>query len=95
VPIAPGQVAGRCFIKQDHQGPEPGFAHDGLIATALLEAMALAAEARPVRFEMAIEGRAPVGVFLEVRAQTEGGGAWATAKVDGERVAVARGALST
>src|SRR4051794_7815661 len=35
-----GGVAGRFFVKQDHQGP-PGFAHGGVIATALDEAMAL------------------------------------------------------
>ena len=33
-------VAGRFFVKQDHQGP-PGHAHGGVIATALDEAMAL------------------------------------------------------
>ena len=36
------RVAGRCFIKQDHQGPDRRFAHQGVIAAALCEAMALA-----------------------------------------------------
>jgi hypothetical protein len=55
--------------------------------------MALAAgpDATPKRFECAIEGRVPVGAFLEVRAAADGSGAWATAKVDGTRIAVARG----
>ena len=35
-----GGVAGRFFVKQDHQGP-PGYAHGGVIATALDEAMSL------------------------------------------------------
>ena len=34
------RVAGRCFIKQDHQGPDRRFAHQGVIAAALCEAMA-------------------------------------------------------
>src|SRR4051812_11893123 len=37
---AGGGVEGRFFVKQDHQGP-PGFAHGGVIAAALDEAMAL------------------------------------------------------
>ena len=32
-----GSVAGRFFVKQDHQGP-PGYAHGGVLATALDEA---------------------------------------------------------
>src|SRR5947199_932095 len=35
-----GGVAGRFFVKQDHQGP-PGYAHGGVIAAALDEAMSL------------------------------------------------------
>jgi hypothetical protein len=57
--------------------------------------MGLAAgpDGRLKRFELAIEGRVPVGTFLDVRAQAEGGRAWATASVDGERVAVGRGSV--
>ena len=33
-------VAGRFFLKQDHQGP-PGHAHGGILASALDEAMAM------------------------------------------------------
>ena len=39
--VAPGAVAGRCFIKQDHQGAEGGRAHDGVVAAALSEAMSV------------------------------------------------------
>ena len=28
-------VTGRCFIKQDHQGPVPGRAHPGIVGCAL------------------------------------------------------------
>jgi hypothetical protein len=31
--VAPGAVAGRCFIKQDHQGVDGGRAHDGVLAS--------------------------------------------------------------
>ena len=31
----PGAVAGRCFIKQDHQGPDRGNAHEGVVAAAV------------------------------------------------------------
>ena len=40
-------MAGRFFVKQDHQGP-PGFAHGGVIATALDEAMSLLLHAEGV-----------------------------------------------
>ncbi len=57
--VAPGAVAGRCFIKQDHQGAEGGRAHDGVVAAALSEAMSLACgvEARAVSFEVSLYGR--------------------------------------
>jgi len=74
-----GAVAGRCFIKQDHQGPEPGFAHEGIIATALSEAMALACgqHARPRTIEVVLEGTVQVGTFLGIEAGVDGA-------VDGE-----------
>ncbi len=78
-PQPAGGVAGRMFLKQDHQGP-PGAAHPGLIATALEEVMSLALEAEGVRalpesFEVHIERPAPLGVFvrLEARSVAEAG----------------------
>ncbi len=85
----PETVAGRCFIKQDHQGAGRGFAHEGIVATALSEAMAFAcgpsARARRVRVEFS----APVAVgrFLDVQADAHGPDASATARVDGTVVA--------
>jgi acyl-coenzyme A thioesterase PaaI-like protein len=72
-----GGVAGRFFVKQDHQGPQ-GYAHEGVIAAALDEAIALAAEAQglPVRvggLEVEFSGPAPLGSFVTVEAQLEGG----------------------
>jgi acyl-coenzyme A thioesterase PaaI-like protein len=68
-------VRGRFFVKQDHQGP-PGFAHGGIVATALDEAMALALhakglDARTRRLELDLLAPAPVGAFLEVEASVE------------------------
>ena len=96
--VAPGAVAGRCFIKQDHQGADRGRAHDGIIATALAEAMALSCglDARAISFEVSLETPAPVGAFLEVSARVEGrdgqvANASATATADQRIVARARG----
>lgn len=60
---AAGSVAGRCFIKQDHQGADRGFAHEGVLAAALSEAMACGADARAVDLRLALGHRAPVGSF--------------------------------
>jgi acyl-coenzyme A thioesterase PaaI-like protein len=94
----PGAVKGRCFIKQDHQGAERGSAHEGVIAAALSEAMALACgiEYRAQRFELELTGRAAVGTFLEVqaRAQPSGEAAAEARTADGEPVAVARGSFA-
>ena len=73
-----GGVAGRFFVKQDHQGP-PGYAHGGVIATALDEAMALLLHGQE---ELALTGRlevdllapAPVGTYVEVEADVEEAG---------------------
>ncbi len=96
--VAPGTVAGRCFIKQDHQGADGGRAHDGVVAAALAEAMALACgiASRAVGFEVSLESQAPVGAFVEVMARVEGDdgpitNASATATVDQRIVAQARG----
>jgi len=71
-PRAGGGVAGRFFVKQDHQGP-PGYAHGGVIATALDEAMALLLHGRGMhtmtaRLEVDLLAVAPVGEFVEVDA---------------------------
>jgi acyl-coenzyme A thioesterase PaaI-like protein len=96
----PEAVAGRCFIKQDHQGADRGRAHDGLIGAALAEAMALACglEARAVSFEVVLSEPAAVGAFLEVEARVlERRGllahATATASADQRMVAQARGSF--
>jgi acyl-coenzyme A thioesterase PaaI-like protein len=79
--IEGGALAGRFFIKQDHQGPN-GSAHPGVIGAALEEAMAHLvdhaggpeAEPRPgriTRLEIDYQGRAPVGSFVQVRAWLE------------------------
>ena len=59
-------------MKQDHQGP-PGYAHGGVIATALDEAMALllhdeGTHALTARLEVDLQAPAPVGSYVEVEA---------------------------
>jgi acyl-coenzyme A thioesterase PaaI-like protein len=95
-----GGVAGRFFVKQDHQGP-PGYAHGGVLATALDEAMSLLLHdqgtfALTGRLEVELRAPAPVGGFVEVEADVEEADgrrvvAAATAKVEGREVANARG----
>jgi acyl-coenzyme A thioesterase PaaI-like protein len=70
-----GGVAGRFFVKQDHQGP-PGYAHGGVLATALDEAMSLLLHASGTlaltrRLEVELHAPSPVGGFVEVRADVE------------------------
>jgi hypothetical protein len=67
---------GRFFVKQDHQG-ERGFAHPGVIATALLEVLPAG------RVEVEFLAPVPVGVFVDVGASAHG----AEASVDGNLVA--------
>jgi acyl-coenzyme A thioesterase PaaI-like protein len=71
--VAPGTVAGRCFLKQDHQGADRGNAHEGIVAAALTEAMALACglDARAISLEVTLNGSARVGVFLDLEARVE------------------------
>ena len=94
-----GGVAGRFFVKQDHQGPG-GAAHAGVLASALQEAMALALHARGVhararRLEVELLGEAPVGVFLHLEAHVnEGLTAVASAREGDNTVAEARGVFS-
>jgi acyl-coenzyme A thioesterase PaaI-like protein len=96
--VAPGEVAGRCFVKQDHQGADRGFAHAGVVAAALAEAMSLACGlgARAVWFEVSLDGPAPVGAFVEVVGRVDGHdgqvtNASAAATADQRIVAQARG----
>jgi acyl-coenzyme A thioesterase PaaI-like protein len=67
-----GGVAGRFFVKQDHQGP-PGYAHGGVLATALDEAMALLVHDSGVRaltrsLSVTLDAPALVGTYVEVSA---------------------------
>jgi acyl-coenzyme A thioesterase PaaI-like protein len=91
-------LAGRCFVKQDHQGADRAVAHEGVLAAALCEAMALACGpgARAESLEIELTGSAPVGTFLELTAtpgQRSGERAEATATASSEDrvVATARG----
>jgi hypothetical protein len=97
-----GSVAGRCFIKQDHQGPDRTSAHEGLVAAALCEAMALACgpAARATTVAVRLTGSAPVGAFLDLQAFVQGqaGGtarASATASSEGRQIARAEGTYAT
>jgi acyl-coenzyme A thioesterase PaaI-like protein len=95
-----GGVAGRFFVKQDHQGP-PGYAHGGVIAAALDEAMALLLHdqgtyALTGGLEVELKAPAPVGAFVEVEADVEAveGGKLslrAAASGEGGPIATARG----
>ena len=65
-------MAGRFFVKQDHQGP-PGYAHGGVIATALDEAMSLVLHssgtlALTVQLEVELLAPAAVGSFVGIEA---------------------------
>jgi acyl-coenzyme A thioesterase PaaI-like protein len=91
-------VAGRFFLKQDHQGP-PGHAHGGILASALDEAMAMVVWVEGIRaptrkLEVDLLSPAPVGVFLQVEAQIEsrdGGKTWVVGSVRDEERLVAQG----
>ena len=98
-----GSVAGRFFVKQDHQGP-PGVAHGGVLAAALDEAATLAAgdgSQAPLtaRLEVDFRSTAPVGSFVRLRARVEpaqDAKRWVTATALGEddvEVATARALL--
>jgi acyl-coenzyme A thioesterase PaaI-like protein len=72
-PAGEQAVKGRFFVKQDHQGP-PGYAHGGIMATALDEAMSLLAHhvgTYPLTASLSVDLRAPaaVGTFVEVTAE--------------------------
>ncbi len=68
-------VAGRFFVKQDHQGP-PGVTHGGIVATALDEAMALlihhaGIHALTASLTIDLRAPAPVGAFVDLAARVE------------------------
>jgi acyl-coenzyme A thioesterase PaaI-like protein len=94
-------VEGRFFVKQDHQGP-PGYAHGGVIATALDEAMALLLFDRGTfaltgRLEVDLVAPAPVGTFVRLTARLERESTAAVhlvaeaATEDGRKLAAAKG----
>jgi acyl-coenzyme A thioesterase PaaI-like protein len=94
-------VEGRFFVKQDHQGP-PGYAHGGVIAAALDEAMALLLFERGTfavtgRLEVDLVAPAPVGTFVRVSARLESEGertlelSAEAAAEDGRPLAAAKG----
>jgi acyl-coenzyme A thioesterase PaaI-like protein len=91
-------VAGRFFLKQDHQGP-PNVAHGGILASALDEAMAMVIWAEGVlaptrRLEVDLLAPAPVGVFLQLEAKIEsrdGSKTWVVGSVRDEDRLVAQG----
>ena len=77
-----GSVAGRFFLKQDHQGP-PGVGHGGIVAAALDEAMALLVAdqlglAVTARLEIDLRKPAPIGTFVHLDARVE--------RADGRRI---------
>jgi acyl-coenzyme A thioesterase PaaI-like protein len=100
-PAPDGGVEGRFFVKQDHQGP-PGYAHGGVIAAALDEAMALLVFDRGTlaltgRLEVDLLAPAPVGTFVRMSARLEEEGERSLRLVaeaagdDGRRLAAAKG----
>ena len=75
-------IAGRFFVKQDHQGP-PGHAHGGILATALDEAMSVLLHSRGTfaltrSLELELYAPVPVGTFVLVDAHVE--------RTDGRRI---------
>ena len=68
-----GAVSGRFLVEPHHQGP-PGYAHGGIVAAALDEAMSLAVHAEGVlaltaRLEIDLRAPAPVGAFVVLSAR--------------------------
>jgi acyl-coenzyme A thioesterase PaaI-like protein len=100
-PAPDGGVEGRFFVKQDHQGP-PGYAHGGVVAAALDEAMALLLHGEGTfaltgRLEIELRAPAPVGAFVRLSARLEEEGERTLTLVaeaageDGKRLATGRG----
>jgi hypothetical protein len=65
-----GAVAGRFFLKQDHQGQD-GSAHPGILGAALQEALTHARGEAPDAVALEMLAPAPVGVFVELEATPE------------------------
>jgi acyl-coenzyme A thioesterase PaaI-like protein len=93
-----GTVAGRFFVKQDHQGPGRVTAHDAVVAAALHEAMALACgpDARATALAVELIGSAAVGTFVDVQASVASQtgqtvSARATASCEGRPIASGHG----
>jgi acyl-coenzyme A thioesterase PaaI-like protein len=85
-----GELRGRFFVKQDHQGP-PGVAHGGVLASALDEAMSLAVHREALAYtaglEVELRAPAPVGAYVEVAARVErreGRKRWAAGELRGD-----------
>jgi hypothetical protein len=70
-----------------------GFAHPGLVATALTDAMALASGRGAIleSLEVTLSEPAPVGAFLDIEGAAEAGRATATAHSGQVQVAHATG----
>jgi acyl-coenzyme A thioesterase PaaI-like protein len=88
-------VSGTFTPGAELQGP-PGFAHGGIIATALDEAMSLCVHQQTLaftaHFEMDLHGPAPLGSPVDVEARIdrrEGRKLWASAEALGENGTVA------
>jgi hypothetical protein len=90
----PDAVTGRCFIKQDHQGPAPGSAHEGVITAALSDAICLAGgpETRLSGIHVEFVAPIPVGAFLDIEAHARP--ASATATSEGRTVARASATIA-
>ncbi len=86
----PDRVAGRFFVKQDHQGPA-GAAHAGVLLAALHEVAALLSGHEHSALQAELLAGAPVGSYVEVTAIGDEDGASATATTgDGTTLARAR-----
>jgi acyl-coenzyme A thioesterase PaaI-like protein len=98
-PGSDGDLSGRFFVKQDHQGPS-GSAHSGVLAAALGDAMSLAvgpeSGASTASLRIELPGQAAVGSYVHVTARVEkreGHEHWAAAELrddDGGLVAEGR-----
>ena len=89
-----GRLSGRWFVKQDHQGPERGIAHPGIVASALIEAAMLAGgdgvQLERIELELGSCPGPAVGSFCEVKASTSDETVDVVASADGHRVGTLR-----
>ena len=93
-----GRLSGRWFVKQDHQGPERGMAHPGIVASALVEAAMLAGgdgvQLEQIELELGPGPRPAVGSFCEVEASTSDETVDVVASADGHRVGTLRAVIA-